>query len=76
MNYYVLLEHIFLDIDECSEGSFSCRARQTCENTVGSYVCVGVSGRDPNVGRPSCEAGYVYNQINLRCEGEKDPALN
>ena len=61
---------IFLstDIDECAEGSFSCRAQQTCANTDGSYTCVGISGRDPNVG-PSCEAGYVYNQISLRCEG-------
>lgn len=43
-----------IDIDECTLGSHSCRALQTCVNTIGSYSCL-----DP------CPPGYIRrNSVN------------
>jgi hypothetical protein len=43
--------HVILnisDIDECSEGNFTCHPNATCMNTQGSYNC-------------QCKNGYVRN---------------
>lgn len=36
---------VFLDVDECSVGSFTCHPLANCVNTLGSYYC-------------ACPAGY------------------
>ena len=46
---------IFLDIDECTEGSRQCT--QNCSNTIGSYVC-------------SCNEGFIIDVDRLTCDGE------
>ena len=54
---YMLLDlflRLFLDIDECAEGTFSCAADAECINTEGSYNC-------------SCRPGYYGDGAN--CEG-------
>ena len=43
------------DVDECSLGTFDCISEATCENTVGSYICV-------------CLPGYTGNGVE--CEGK------
>lgn len=30
---------MFLDIDECAEGSYNCSLNAICDNTEGSYNC-------------------------------------
>ena len=42
------------DIDECDENTDSCS--QTCENTVGSFIC-------------SCSPGYQLNSNGISCDG-------
>ena len=46
---------IFVDIDECTEGSDQCT--QNCNNTIGSYVC-------------SCDEGFIIDVDGLTCDGE------
>ena len=49
-----LLNHAYIDINECDEGTDGCA--QTCTNTIGSYTC-------------SCGAGYRLADDNLGCNG-------
>ena len=49
-NYY-----IFIDINECGEGTSGCT--QNCTNTVGSFHC-------------SCEDGYMLLEDKRTCIGE------
>lgn len=44
LNYNLCHELIFPDIDECSLSTFDCIPEARCENTVGSYMCVCLSG--------------------------------
>lgn len=37
---------IFLDIDECKNGEYSCHENALCSNTAGSYVCRCIRGFD------------------------------
>ncbi|XP_066500795.1 hemicentin-1-like isoform X2 [Hoplias malabaricus] len=44
------------DIDECEDGSHSCRYTQICQNTHGGFVCVCPRGfRSQGVGRPCAD---------------------
>ena len=49
-NYY-----IFIDINECVEGTSGCT--QNCTNTVGSFQC-------------SCKNGYMLLEDKRTCNGE------
>ena len=46
----------FLDINECSDGTHSCR--QMCNNIHGSYRC-------------SCHGGYQLNNDGFTCRGQR-----
>ena len=45
----------YIDVDECSESTDGCE--QTCNNTVGSYMC-------------SCGSGYRLANNGLMCNGK------
>ncbi len=52
------LNHVFYmytDVNECNSDNGGCA--QTCENTMGSFVC-------------SCGAGFQLASDNLDCEGK------
>ena len=44
MNTTFTKSHLFLDIDECSGGSFPCGNNATCTDTDGSFECDCVTG--------------------------------
>ena len=50
----ILLRVLFIDINECTEGTHDCS--QTCVNTEGSFEC-------------TCLTGYMLQGRTL-CEGE------
>lgn len=70
----------FIDIDECKEGSHSCRNDlEKCENLLGGFRCV-PEERDPTrfynepPMRPkNCIPGYRFDSIRNNCVGEWIP---
>ena len=56
-NYLCLdLQYVlFLDINECFSNNGNCS--QTCNNTIGNYLC-------------SCKSGYVLDGDNVTCKGK------
>ena len=46
---------MFLDVDECAEGTDGCA--QTCTDTDGSYIC-------------SCDSGYSLANDSHGCDGK------
>ena len=49
---------IFVDRDECTEGTHKCGSNENCENTKGSYIC-------------HCGQGYKTPEKNLKiCIGK------
>ena len=50
-----MLDHLRLDVDECSDGEGDCDDSATCKNIPGGYDC-------------KCNSGYVGNGID--CTGE------
>ena len=50
-----VINHIIVDVDECSEGTNECT--QNCNNTIGSYVC-------------SCNDGFIIDVDRRTCDGE------
>jgi hypothetical protein len=57
-NYLLMITdfevNIFVDINECTEGTSGCG--QVCRNTIGSYIC-------------SCRTGYRLDNDNRGCRG-------
>ncbi|XP_074644438.1 uncharacterized protein LOC141901228 [Tubulanus polymorphus] len=52
------------DVDECTTDQHSCtKQRQTCRNTMGSYVC-------------QCTRGFVHSSLTQQCEDINECALN
>ena len=51
---------MFLDVDECFEGSSNCT--QLCVNVDGSYKC-------------NCSSGYALNSNGKDCDGESKKRL-
>ena len=47
------------DIDECKEGSSTCSKFETCQNTVGSFICL----------KKTCDAGFELESENGNCVG-------
>ena len=52
---------IFIDIDECLEGTNGCT--QNCHNNIGSYTC-------------SCHIGYRLAADQRTCIGERAPVTH
>lgn len=50
----------FLDINECAMNRDTCVEGQTCENTVGSFMCRRTI---------SCGTGYTLDQSSQQCLG-------
>lgn len=51
---------IFSDIDECALGVHDCLPSATCENQLGSYVCI----------PKQCDAGYITDATG-KCIGKE-----
>jgi hypothetical protein len=47
------------DIDECSEGNFSCHANATCINNKGSYTCQCKNGHEGD-GKQNCTGTKLF----------------
>ena len=59
--YYKITElPLASDVNECKDGSHSCRLNQMCVNTVGSFYCL-------------CPRGYSAVTADAPCEGEEPP---
>ncbi|CAL4132805.1 unnamed protein product, partial [Meganyctiphanes norvegica] len=54
------------DINECQLGSNICQGSQRCDNTIGSYTCIRLSG---------CGTGYTLNRDTGQCEDDDECAL-
>lgn len=63
---------LFTDIDECSQGLYSCGEHASCQNTVGSYVCYCDSGWEGDgntcVDIDECERRTVGCHPRALCE--------
>ncbi|KAE8752651.1 hypothetical protein FOCC_FOCC000773 [Frankliniella occidentalis] len=60
------------DINECQEGSHSCRQDEVCVNELGRFRCE--RGRpSPTTPSPStdCPQGYQFSRLHRQCVGEK-----
>ncbi|ELU04015.1 hypothetical protein CAPTEDRAFT_156040 [Capitella teleta] len=61
------------DINECTVGTHTCSAGQTCVNTEGSYACEGTPVWEDE---EECRDGFAWNPVASRCEDEDECALN
>ena len=64
----------FLDVDECTLGTFSCSAGAVCINTLGSYNCSckpGYSG-DGQV----CTGETLFSFVNLETRRKMGPVFS
>ena len=59
----ILYTFVYLDIDECSDGTDDCS--QTCTNTDGSFTCECNSGYLLDVDGTSCNGMCKLNSIGL-----------
>ena len=55
---------IYSDIDECSEGNFTCHPYATCINTQGSYTCQCEDGFEKD-GKKNCAGGKLFIKQNV-----------
>ncbi|XP_013382916.1 fibulin-1 isoform X2 [Lingula anatina] len=55
------------DINECRRYN-PCAQGQECQNSLGSYRCIGLSGNIPLVPSTECTLGYQYNPQSGNCE--------
>ncbi|XP_066952425.1 fibulin-1-like [Macrobrachium rosenbergii] len=54
------------DINECQLGLHSCETTQRCDNTIGSYACIRITG---------CGTGYTLNHNTGECDDNDECEL-
>ena len=54
----ILILFLFLDIDECSRGQYSCGANMKCNNVPGNYSC-------------NCLNGFELAAVGNYCKGKE-----
>lgn len=61
IQFNTILDCIISDLNECALSRDTCIQGQTCENTMGSYVCRRMI---------SCGTGYTLDQATQQCQGQ------
>ncbi|GAB6029259.1 hypothetical protein CHUAL_005025 [Chamberlinius hualienensis] len=59
-------QRMCVDINECQQGSHTCQASQRCDNTIGSFTCIRLTG---------CGTGYTLNAHTNQCEDDDECEL-
>ena len=56
---------LYIDVNECQTGSYSCHAQGQCVNVPGSYSCKCLPGYTGD-GKSKCEGKFFQNLISIK----------